>query len=337
MQAITLFLSLFAADYQYVAGIECKAFRDCMEKLPKGKVVATTVYLADIADYAAMNAVYESYFPALKPARNTVALKLTSGAQMAINATIYMGEAELRGVTPPNVTNTVPITPGILTPDRFFIAGILGRDSNTGTIPASPEAQVQMCFSRLASVLNTAHVAPSQMLQATVYHTAAVRREIVEEGIARYFGPNRTIAATIVEVPALALGAQVGLNGIAIVQDFAKDVESVGAIVEALYGSISKQNWDRLRYIFHPTARLKTATLDEYIARNAKVMEEQKFAEDELSRDVRLFENLATVWGNFGLRKGEDPAYFRKGVNSIQLFREGTRWWVMNVNWDNAP
>ncbi len=336
MQAITLFFSLLAADYRHIEAIECKAFRDCMDKLPKGKVVATTVYLADMADYAAMNAVYETYFPGLKPARNTVATKLPSGVRMAINATLYTGESEPRGVSPANVTNTVPITPGILTPDRFFIAGILGRDSNTGAIPATPEAQVQMCFTRLANVLNTARVAPSQMLQATVYHTSAVPREIVEEGLARYFGPNRTLAATIVEVPALALGAQVGLNGVAIAQDFSKDVESIDTVVKALYGSISTQNWDRLRYICHPTARLKTSTLDEYISRNAKAMEEQQFAEDELSRKELVFESLATVWGDFGIRRGGDPAYIRKGINSIQLFREGGRWWVMNVNWDNA-
>ncbi|WP_051670708.1 RidA family protein [Bryobacter aggregatus] len=325
-----------AIDYKYVANIECKAYRECMEKLPKGKVVATTVYLADIADYAAMNRVYETYFPALKPARNTVESKLSPGMKMGLNAVLYTGEAELKGLTPPNVTNSVPITPGILTPDKFFIAGILGRDSNTGKVPESPEAQMNLCLSRLGKVLETAQISPSQMLQATVYHTAAMPREVVEEGLARYFGPSPTLAVTIVEVPALALGAQVGLNGVADAKTFPDDVASIDAIVKAVYRSISAQDWDRFRYIMHPTARLRTATVEDYISRNGKTMKQNGFAEDELSRKELRFEGLAHVWSEFGIRMGSNPAYVRKGFNSLQLFFDGTRWWVMNINWDNA-
>jgi 2-iminobutanoate/2-iminopropanoate deaminase len=38
------------------------------------RVVKTTVYLADMSDFAAMNAVYARYFPADPPARATVAV-----------------------------------------------------------------------------------------------------------------------------------------------------------------------------------------------------------------------------------------------------------------------
>jgi 2-iminobutanoate/2-iminopropanoate deaminase len=37
-----------------------------------GNVVKTTIFLADINDFAAMNAVYASYFPADPPARSTL-------------------------------------------------------------------------------------------------------------------------------------------------------------------------------------------------------------------------------------------------------------------------
>jgi 2-iminobutanoate/2-iminopropanoate deaminase len=36
------------------------------------KVVKTTVFLSDMNDFAAMNAIYSTYFPALLPARSTV-------------------------------------------------------------------------------------------------------------------------------------------------------------------------------------------------------------------------------------------------------------------------
>jgi 2-iminobutanoate/2-iminopropanoate deaminase len=38
-------------------------------------VIKTTVYLTDMADFSAMNKVYETYFDAPRPARSTVAVK----------------------------------------------------------------------------------------------------------------------------------------------------------------------------------------------------------------------------------------------------------------------
>lgn len=39
-----------------------------------GDVVKTTVFLVDMADFAAMNAIYATYFPDPSPARSTVAV-----------------------------------------------------------------------------------------------------------------------------------------------------------------------------------------------------------------------------------------------------------------------
>lgn len=51
-----------------------------------GDIVQGTVYLADMDDYAAMNAVYGSYFPHDPPARATVAVKeLVGGAAIEIS------------------------------------------------------------------------------------------------------------------------------------------------------------------------------------------------------------------------------------------------------------
>ncbi|HMV33242.1 MAG TPA: Rid family detoxifying hydrolase [Gemmatimonadales bacterium] len=47
------------------------------------RVVKCTVFLADIADYAAMNEVYATFFPAAPPARSTVA-----GSGLALGARV---------------------------------------------------------------------------------------------------------------------------------------------------------------------------------------------------------------------------------------------------------
>ncbi len=49
-------------------------------------VVKTTIYLVDMADFPAVNAVYERYFSANKPARSTVAVAaLPRGARIEID------------------------------------------------------------------------------------------------------------------------------------------------------------------------------------------------------------------------------------------------------------
>lgn len=209
---------LFGESFRYTQMLECKEFKDCMEALPKGKVAASVVYLADIADYDAMNRVYQTYFPGIKPARNTVAVRLRPGVRMALQATIYQGSEELRGLTPPNVTNLVPITPAVWAGERLFIAGILGRDSNTGVIPETSAAQVQMCLARLENIFRTAGLTRQSAVQFTVFHTAKIPREMLTQALDEFFGESKA-AFTILEVPALALGAQVGIHGIAETQN----------------------------------------------------------------------------------------------------------------------
>lgn len=50
-------------------------------------VVKTTVFLLDMSDFAAVNAVYAKYFDATKPARSTVAVAgLPKGARVEVDA-----------------------------------------------------------------------------------------------------------------------------------------------------------------------------------------------------------------------------------------------------------
>ena len=56
------------------------------------RVVKCTVFLADIADYAAMNEVYRSYFPQNPPARSTIAASgLAFGARAEIECIAAVG------------------------------------------------------------------------------------------------------------------------------------------------------------------------------------------------------------------------------------------------------
>lgn len=56
------------------------------------RVIKTTVYLADIADFPAMNEVYARHFGTHKPARSTIqAAALPKGARVEIDAVARTG------------------------------------------------------------------------------------------------------------------------------------------------------------------------------------------------------------------------------------------------------
>jgi len=57
------------------------------------RVVKTTVYLADMAEFAAMNEVYATYFPAPAPARATIqAARLPRDVKVEIDLIAYVGD-----------------------------------------------------------------------------------------------------------------------------------------------------------------------------------------------------------------------------------------------------
>jgi len=55
-------------------------------------VVRTTVYLADMADFSAMNEVYGTFFPSPQPARSTIQVsRLPKDARIEIDVIAFLG------------------------------------------------------------------------------------------------------------------------------------------------------------------------------------------------------------------------------------------------------
>ena len=131
-----------------------------------------------------------------------------------------------------------------------------------------------------------------------------------------------------------------------------EDVESIAGIVKAIYETISgpagTRDWDRERTLLHPGARLMPTrpgpdgegTIEVfdcagYIASRTPFFAANAFYEIEVARRVERFGNIAQVWSTYEARRAPDEPPFLHGVNSIQLFHDGGRWWVMSVLWDN--
>jgi hypothetical protein len=134
------------------------------------------------------------------------------------------------------------------------------------------------------------------------------------------------------------------------------DVASIDAIIMAAYDSISgppgKRDWNRVRSLFIPGARLiPTAEnageisrggqiaphlldVDGFIERIRDHVEKNGFFEREVARRTEQFGNIAHVWSTYESRHNvDDPEPFMRGINSIQLFYDGTRWWIVTIYW----
>jgi hypothetical protein len=75
-------------------------------------------------------------------------------------------------------------------------------------------------------------------------------------------------------------------------------------------------------------------TPDEFAASRSLFFEQQDFFEWETAREERRYGRLAHVWSSYEASHEPRGRVIRKGVNSIQLWNDGTRWWILSVAWD---
>jgi hypothetical protein len=131
------------------------------------------------------------------------------------------------------------------------------------------------------------------------------------------------------------------------------DVSSPDAIIAAVYNVISgpagqKRDWDRMNSLFYPGARLiHTATkkeggglsvvslsVQDYIDHASKFFETNGFSEREIARHTEKWANIYHAFSTYESRHdAKDPAPFARGINSFQLFFDGTRWWIITIYW----
>jgi hypothetical protein len=135
-------------------------------------------------------------------------------------------------------------------------------------------------------------------------------------------------------------------------QPRAEDVGSIDGIIKALYDVISgdagvKRDWNRFRSIFHPNARMiptgtersgqitaRSVGPEDYIKSFGPYLDREGFHEQELVRHVDAYGNIAQVFSSYAARhKLTDEKPFMRGINSVQLFNDGKRWWVTSITW----
>jgi hypothetical protein len=128
-----------------------------------------------------------------------------------------------------------------------------------------------------------------------------------------------------------------------------EDVKSLDSILIAIYDVISgpagDRDWNRFRSLFVPEARLTSATrknggpvrlfdVDGYARGAGAYFKTHAFYESAIANRVQKFGNIAQVFSSYESRNAPNEKPFARGVNSIQLFNDGSRWWVLSILWD---
>jgi len=132
----------------------------------------------------------------------------------------------------------------------------------------------------------------------------------------------------------------------------AAEFSSPDTVVKALYDVISgpaggKRDWDRMRSLFAPQASMvaiyrtkasgmkrQVLTVEDYIRISGPYLEKNGFFEKEVAKRVEEFGSLRHVWSTYESRsKAEDAKPFERGINSIQLWNDGQRWWITSIAW----
>lgn len=133
---------------------------------------------------------------------------------------------------------------------------------------------------------------------------------------------------------------------------YSEKVKTLDNTLETLYGVISgekgeERNWELFRYLFKPDAKLIPAgknkdgiyearfmTPEDYIKSSGKWLIENGFYEKEIHRTVNTFGTITQVFSTYeSFRSKTDTEPFIRGINSIQLLNDGTRWWIINIYW----
>jgi hypothetical protein len=128
------------------------------------------------------------------------------------------------------------------------------------------------------------------------------------------------------------------------------DVKSIDSILTALYAVISgpagDRDYNRLRSLFAKDARLTSVkkeaadhparllTVDEYINLAGSYFKTHAFYEQAIVNKVDRFGNMAKVFSSYESRNAPNEKPFARGINSIQLFYEQNRWYVLSILWD---
>ncbi len=213
-------LGIVAGDYLYVSGQGALDSNGRMPETAEGQsrqtmanvksiveaagltmehIVYAQVYLTDMSKLAEFDRVWNATFPRNPPARATLGV-----TRMPVSTPV-----EVTAVAILDLSKKRSIEGAVITHDRIFLGGILGRG-------AGPREQAEDALSRAESTLRKAGVSLSHMVFVNPYLTAAMPMDIMNRAYAQRFEFGYTPARATIRVASLPEGASFELTGVAV-------------------------------------------------------------------------------------------------------------------------
>lgn len=141
-----------------------------------------------------------------------------------------------------------------------------------------------------------------------------------------------------------------GYTASAQTKNYDADTKSVESILSALYYVISGEpnqprDWDRFRNLFKPEGRLIPTRKDDNGSLVIKALTPEEyvqlfqsriptgFFERELSRKIETFGTVTHVFSTYETKEKKDGPVTNRGINSIQLFYDNNRYYIVNIFW----
>ena len=131
-----------------------------------------------------------------------------------------------------------------------------------------------------------------------------------------------------------------------------EDVSSVDGIIRAYYEVVSGRageaaDVERDRTLHHPEAWVAIAGTDGAGQPVVNVMTLEAYHGDDRPRQAGFWEwetdritsrsgNMVHVWSSYASARTEGGEPYARGVNSVTLFHDGVRFWIMGWMFDSA-
>ena len=129
-----------------------------------------------------------------------------------------------------------------------------------------------------------------------------------------------------------------------------EDVATIDGMVKAYYEVVSgpagqPRDWARDRTLYIKDLRFVMVETDKNGKPDPKIVDHQQFVdgsdagltkgffEKEIHRVTERFGPIAHVWSTYETRRTETGPIIKRGINSIELFWDGNRWWIANAIW----
>lgn len=160
----------------------------------------------------------------------------------------------------------------------------------------------------------------------------------------------KVLTCTMLSVGTACTVAAQGKVEVAAVLPRPGDVATLDGMIRAYYEVISgpagkARDWARDRTLYIKDLRFVQVDLGRDGRPAPRITDHQQyvdlvdlplkagFFETEIHRVTQRFGPIAHVWSTYECRQAEKGPVTARGINSIELFWDGNRWWIANAVW----